>query len=91
MVPGRAVKKGKKGWDRWSSKKRGRGSKGPGKMIPVSTQDPRVNLESAAVAHCFPGCKSGELGVEPTCPSQILAPFVIMKELPFVHPNKNKD
>jgi hypothetical protein len=37
-----------------------------GEMTPASAQDLRVNLERAAAAHCFTGCKIGELGVKPT-------------------------
>jgi hypothetical protein len=34
----------------------------------------------AAAVHFFPGCKFGELGVEPTCPFWVLALSVRMKK-----------
>jgi hypothetical protein len=67
-------------WERLSSKKRRWGSRGQGRMIPASPQDPRVNMGRTAAAHCFPGCKSAELGVEPTYLSWVSSSSVRMKE-----------
>jgi hypothetical protein len=38
-----------------------------------------VSLRRAAVVPYFPGCDSGELGVEPTRLSEVFAPYVRLK------------
>jgi hypothetical protein len=57
--------------NRWQ--KGGRGSRGQGRTSLVSTQGPGVSSAQVAAANCFPGCKSGELRVEPACPCLVLA------------------
>jgi hypothetical protein len=46
--------------------KEGERQQGTGKDNSSPTQDLSVNLGIAAAAHCFPGCESGELGLEGT-------------------------
>jgi hypothetical protein len=80
IVSGRVVKerKGRKGWE--SSGKKGEIQWGWGRKTPASAQGLRVNLGIAASVPCFPSCESGDLGVEPTRPSWVLASYVRMKD-----------
>jgi hypothetical protein len=63
MVLGRAIKERKR-WERLSSERRGRGSRGGLLYPPLRVWE--WAQEEQLLVHCIPGCKSGELRARST-------------------------